>query len=105
MTSQPPHSSRVNVIPISAHRPPQGAPHIDRIHAIRKWHNDQIDAQCIASLNISITTTGALRIEGVCIEPEHAAVMLGAMPSIKRRLMHITNERTSEAASSQWSAI
>lgn len=99
MTGRQVRQRQGNVVPLN--RPPIEPSH-ERLNAIQRWHRGQAESEAhtVASLNISITVTGTMRIEGICIEPEHATAMLLAIPAIRQRLVceisgesHITHKK------------
>jgi hypothetical protein len=76
-----------NVASLDLH--PHAAVNPERIAHIKRWHIDQAtrdDAQSVATLNISITSTGEIRTSTVAIEPAHAQVILGELGHISTLL-------------------
>ena len=62
-------------------------PHPERLNQIVHWHIDRAaQRDTVALLHIRITSGGFVCTDGVAIEPEHAALMLGELAGLMRKL-------------------
>jgi hypothetical protein len=71
----------------------QNKAHPERLETIRQWHQDQAANEdgFVAALHISITASGIIKSQALCIEPEHAAILRGELLSTIKRLDSIQN--------------
>jgi hypothetical protein len=64
----------------------------ERVETIRRWHIDQVvsaKVTTVALLNIAVNFDGEIRTNGLCIEREHAQIML---PELRRLIRQIEAE-------------
>lgn len=75
-------------------RPSPLLPHPERIQKIRRWHIDEAtgETQSVATLNISITTTGQIKSAAVAIEREHALAILTELSRVQQLLREFVSD-------------
>ena len=66
----------------------QNKAHPERLETIRQWHQDQAANEdgFVAALHISITASGIIQSQALCIEPEHKDILRGELMRTIERL-------------------